>query len=206
MMKHRPVFNALHPTHIERERGWKPEPNPFLPKPPRLAHTFADKHIFIYANQLWYDIDATTSMLARSRRKANDPQGENIPTSENDQERPLFYRWFDKYLKKAEGILKAYLMKPSGVTRDNALNEWEERDIWLRMPDYWDDTRYDSLAKAIHDYVVTGSLLEYFMLTLSSKDPLTVDKSSQLTDAELDIISAANATKPSSVRKPLKPF
>lgn len=206
MMKHRPVFNALHPTHIERERGWKPEPNPFLPKPPRPAHTFADKHIFIYANQLWYDIDATTSMLARSRRKANDPQGENIPTSENDQERPLFYRWFDKYLKKAEGILKAYLMKPSGVTRDNALNEWEERDIWLRMPDYWDDTRCDSLAKAIHDYVVTGALLEYFMLTLSSKDPLTVDKSSQLTDAELDIISAANATKPSSVRKPLKPF
>lgn len=205
-MKHRPTFNALHPTHLDRERGWKPEPNPFLPKPPRPAHSFKDKHIFIYANQLWYDIDATTSMLARSRRQIKDPQGETIPTSENDQERPLFYRWFDKYLKKAEGMLKAYLMKPSGVTRDNALKEWEEKDIWLRMPDYWDDTRYDSLAKAIHDYVVTGALLEYFMLTLSSKDPLTVDKSSQLTDAELDIISAANATKPGSVRKPLKPF
>lgn len=211
MMKHRSVFNALHPTHIERERGWKPEPNPFLPKPPRPAHTFADKHIFIYANQLWYDIDATTSMLSRRNRSVfgtslKEAPTAGIATSENDQERPLFYRWFDKYLKKAEGILKAYLMKPSGVTRDNALNEWEERDIWLRMPDYWDDTRYDSLAKAIHDYVVTGALLEYFMLTLSSKDPLTVDKSSQLTDAELDIISAANATKPGSVRKTLKPF
>lgn len=199
-------FNSLHPTHFDRERGWKPTPNPFLPKPPRPTHRYDDKRIFVYANQLWYDIDATTSMLGRSRRGNQTNQEETIPTSENDKERPLFYRWFDKYLSKIETILQAYLMKPEGKVRDNALKEWEEKEIWLRMPDYWDDTRYDSLVQAIHNYISTGALYEYLMLTLTSKDPLTVDKATQLEDAELEVTDCINATKAGAMIHTLKPF
>lgn len=199
-------FNPLHPTHAYREKGWAPTPNPFSPKPTTREYGFVDKHIFIYANQLWYDIDATTSLLGRARRNMKDVQGEEVPTSENDRERPLFFRWFDKYVKKVEGILSAYLMKPEGKVRDNTLNEWEEKEIWLRMPDYWDDTRYDSLVQAIHNYISTGALLEYLLLTLTSKDPVTQDKASQLDDVELEIIGAANAVKAGSVHKSLKPF
>jgi len=199
-------FNPLHPTHILRERGWKPEPNPFLPRPPKPAHIYFDKHIFIYANQLWYDIDATTNMIGRARRGSDSKQDEIIPTSENDKERPMFYRWFDKYLKKVEGMLSAYIMKPEGRVRDNALNEWEEKEMWLRMPDSWDDARFDELVQNIHHYISTGALYEYFMLTLTSKDPLTADKAQQLADDELDIIDAANATKAGSLVHPMKPF
>lgn len=199
-------FNALHPTHFIRERGWKPEPNPFLPRPPRPAHIYFDKHIFIYANQLWYDIDATTLMIGRARQGSDTKQDEIIPTSENDKERPLFYRWFDKYLQKAEATLSAYVMKPQGQVRDNALKEWDEKEIWLRMPDYWDDTRLDSLVAAIHDYISAGALLEYFKLTLTSKDPLTVDKAQDLEDAELEMIDCANATKSGGMVRQLKPF
>lgn len=199
-------FNALHQTHFIRERGWKPEPNPFLPRPPRPAHIYFDKHIFIYANQLWYDIDATTLMIGRARRGSDTKQDEIIPTSENDKERPLFYRWFDKYLQKAEDTLSAYVMKPQGRVRDNALKEWDEKEIWLRMPDYWDDTRLDSLVTAIHDYISAGALLEYFKLTLTSKDPLTVDKAQDLEDSELEMIDCANATKAGGMVRQLKPF
>lgn len=199
-------FNALHPTHILREKGWKPEPNPFLPKPPRPAHVYLDKHIFIYSNQLWYDIDATTHMMGRVRQESDPNIANTVPTSENTQERPLFYRWFDKYLKKVEGLLSAYIMKPQGVVRDNALKEWDEKEIWLRMPDYWDDTRLDSLVTAIHDYISAGALLEYFKLTLTSKDPLTVDKAQDLEDAELEMIDSANATKAGGMVRQLKPF
>lgn len=199
-------FNALHPTHMDRERGWRPEPNPFRPRAPRPAHRYSDKRIFVYASQLWYDIDATTNMLGKARRGNQTNQEDIVPTSENDQERPLFYRWFDKYFHKVESTLSAYLMKPEGKVRDNALKEWDEKEIWLRMPDYWDDTRYDSLAKAIHDYIATGALLEYFKLTLTSKDPLTVDKATDLEDAELEIINCANTTKAGSMVRQLKPF
>lgn len=199
-------FNPLHPTHIIREQGWKPEPNPFLPRPPRPAHRYTDKHIFIFANQLWYDIDATTNLVGKNRRGNQTNQDELIPTSENDQERPLFYRWFDKYLQKAEAALSAYVMKQEGKIRNNALKEWHEKEIWLRMPDYWDETRYDSLVKAIHDYISTGALLEYFKLTLTSKDPITIDKAQDLDDAELEIMDCANATKPGAMIHTLKPF
>lgn len=199
-------FNALHPTHMGRERDWRPEPNPFQPRKPHPAHRYTDKHIFIYASQLWYDIDTTTNMLGKARRGNQTNQEEMVPTSENDQERPLFYRWFDKYFQKTESTLSAYLMKPEGKVRDNTLKEWDEKEIWLRMPDYWDDTRYDSLVKAIHDYIATGALLEYFKLTLTSKDPITVDKATDLEDAELEIINCANTTKAGSMVRPLKPF
>lgn len=199
-------FNALHPTHFIREKGWKPEPNPFLPKSPRPAHVYFDKHIFIYSNQLWYDIDAATNMVGRARRGNQTNQEDTIPTSENMQERPLFYRWFDKYLKKVEGLLSAYIMKPKGMVRDNALKEWDEKEMWLRMPDYWDDARLDELTQAIHHYISTGALYEYFLLTLTSKDPLTVDKATQLEDDELEILDAANASKPGEMIHTLKPF
>ena len=199
-------FNSLHPTHFIREKGWKPEPNPFLPKSPRPAHIYFDKHIFIYSNQLWYDIDAATNMVGRARRGNQTNQEDTIPTSENMQERPLFYRWFDKYLKKVEGLLSAYIMKPKGMVRDNALKEWDEKEMWLRMPDYWDDARLDELTQAIHHYISTGALYEYFLLTLTSKDPLTVDKATQLEDDELEILDAANASKPGGMIHTLKPF
>lgn len=199
-------FNPLHPTHILRERGWKPEPNPFMPKPIMAGHRYADKHIFIYAAQLWYDIDAQTSMLSRSRRNMKDENGEQLATSENTKERPLFYRWFDMYLRNVESTLQAYVMKPNGRARGNELKEWDEQDIWLRMPDYWDDTRYEALAQAIHNYLVAGAMYEYLKLTLTSKDPLTVDKKEEVDNTELAIIDAANATKAGAMVHTLKPF
>lgn len=97
-------------------------------------------------------------------------------------------------------------MKPQGVVRDNALKEWDEKEMWLRMPDYWDDARLDELVQAIHHYISTGALYEYFLLTLTSKDPLTVDKATQLEDDELEILDAANASKPGGMIHTLKPF
>ena len=145
-------------------------------------------------------------MVGRARRGNQTNQEDIIPTSENDRERPLFYRWFDKYLKKAEGVLSAYVMKPQGVVRDNALKEWDEKEIWLNMPDYWDDTRYDELVKHIHSYIVAGALYEYFLLTLTSKDPLTVSKQEEMNDEELEILDAASASKAGMLVHTLKPF
>lgn len=199
-------FNALHPEQFVKERGWEDTPNPFAPKRPIPAHTYSDKHIFIYANQLWYDIDATTNMVGRARRNDQTAQEDVVPTSENDEERPLFYRWFDKYFAKVETILTAYVMKPTGNVRDNAIKQWEEKELWLRMPDSWDETRYDALVQAIHDYISSGALYEYFSIMLTSKDPLTVDKYGQVEEAEQSIIDLANTVKPGSLPHMLKPF
>lgn len=199
-------FNILHPEHYVRDKGWTEVPNPYAPHKPCPAHSYSDKHIFIYANQLWYDIDATTNLLGRARRGNQTNQEDVVPTSENNDERPLFYRWFDKYIAKVETILSAYVMKAAGNVRDNAIKQWDEKEIWLRMPDSWDETRYDALTHAIHDYISSGALYEYLNIMLTGKDQVTIDKYSQVEDAEQEIIGLANTVKHGSLPHILKPF
>lgn len=196
--------DLLHPFIPHREREWIPVQNPFEPVPPKPVRTHMTKHVFVQADQLFYDVDAVTGITDRTARQT---QGATeVATSESDTYRPMFYRWFDKYISKAEGCMSAFVMKPEGVNRLNTLKEWEEREITLRMPDYWDATVYDALVDAIHQYIVSGALYEYFALTLTSKDPRTIDKREQ-TDEYYDLMRSLTCRViPGSVHRPLKPF
>lgn len=201
--------NEVNMLHLEREgkfKGYVPSENPFMPKRPRPIHGHHTKHIFIQASQLFYDIDAVTGMIGRARRSENGVQDNTLPTSENDSYRPMFYRWFDKYLRNAESRMQAFVLKPVRVAQMNTLTEWDEKEITLLVPDYWDDTCYEDLVNAIHTYIVNGALYEYLSLTLTSKDPVTLDKQMQMEDAYDDIKKYICSTKPGSVKRPMKPF
>lgn len=195
-------FNAAHPMHADRNRGWQP----ILPRQAegrkRTQHTM--RHIFILAEQLFYDIDSTTGLLARSLR--NVQGAPDIATQEADTYRPMFFRWFDKYIRKAERIMSAYVLKPGRRRRNDSLREWDEQDITLSMPDYWDDTVLDTLSSALHDYIVCGSLYEYFALSFSPADARAAAKQNELVEIETDIQDLVNRTKPGSVHKPMSPF
>lgn len=195
-------FNAAHPTHADRNRGWEP----ILPFEKRkAAHThMTTRHIFILAEQLFYDIDATTGLLARSLR--NTQGAPDIATQEADTYRPMFFRWFDKYIRKAERIMSVYVLKPERRNRNDALREWQERDITLSMPDYWDDTLIDALSSALHDYIVCGALYEYLSVSFSPADARAVAKQSELADIETDIQDLVNRPKPGSIHKHFSPF
>lgn len=197
-------FSELHPFMASRERGWTPTANPLEPQPPLRAYGHSIKHIYIQADQLFYDVDAVTSLIDKATRKT---QGETeVATSEADSHRPMFYRWFDQYIASVERILSAYVAKPEGVARMNGLKEWSEKEIILVMPDYWDATVYDALVQAIHKYVVNGALYEYFSITLSSKDPRTMDRKQNTLDGETEIRSLSCRVVPGTVRKHLNPF
>lgn len=196
-------FAELHPSMTSRERGWKEMPNPLAPQPPRRAYGHTRKHIYLQADQLLYDIDAVTGLTDRAQRQV---QGAEVATSEDDKYRPMFYRWMDKYIASVERAMSAYVMKKEGVTRMDSLREWQEKEIELLMPDYWDATVYDALVQAIHQYIVDGALYEYFSITLSSKDPRTLDRKESLVEGESEIMGLANRVKPGSVRKHLSPF
>ncbi len=197
-------FSELHPHMASRERGWRPVPNPLAPQPPHRAYGHTVKHIFLQADQLLYDVDAITGIINKAARTAhNDAE---VATSESDTYRPMFFRWLDKYIASVEHCLSAFVLKPEGVTRLNDLKEWDEREISLLMPDYWDATVYDSLVKAIHQYVVDGTLYEYMSLVLSSRDPRTVDRKQSLEDGITNIRALSCRVIPGTVHKHLKPF
>lgn len=196
--------DLLHPFIPHRERGWIPVQNPLEPAPPKPVRTHKTKHVFIQADQLFYDIDAVTGLLDRASRQTQGTA--EVATSESDTYRPMFFRWFDKYIAKAEECMSAFVMKKEGINRLNVLKEWQEREITLLMPGSWDATVYDSLVQAIHQYIVNGALYEYLAITLSSKDPRTIDKREQA-DEYYDLMRSLTCrVKPGSVHRPLKPF
>ena len=164
----------MHPFVAPRQRGWIPVANPLEPQPPRKAYGHSIKHIYIQADQLLFDVDSVTSLIDKATRKTQEET--EVTTSEADSHRPMFYRWFDQYIASVERILSAYVAKPEGVARMNGLKEWQEKEIILVMPDYWDATVYDALVQAIHKYVVDGALFEYLSNTLTSRDQRTIDK------------------------------
>lgn len=197
-------FSELHPHMASRERGWNPIPNPLAPQPPRRAYGHSVKHIFLQADQLLYDVDSITGMIDRTARIAhNDTE---VATSESDTYRPILFRWFDQYIASVEHCLSAFVLKPEGVTRLNDLKEWDEREISLLMPDYWDATVYDSLVQAIHQYVVDGALYKYMSLVLSSRDLRTIDRKQSLEEGLTSIRALSCRVIPGSVHKHLSPF
>ena len=197
-------FSELHPHMASRERGWNPIPNPLAPQQPHRAYGHTVKHIFLQADQLLYDVDSITGLIDRTARIAhNDTE---VATSESDTYRPILFRWFDKYIANVEHCLSAFVLKPEGVTRLNDLKEWDEREISLLMPDYWDATVYDSLVKAIHQYVVDGTLYEYLSITLSSRDLRTIDRKQSLEEGLTNIRALSCRVIPGTVHKHLKPF
>lgn len=196
-------FNILHPSLAERTKDWRPV-NAFSPAKAKRVTSYSEKHIFILADQLFYDIDAVTGLVDKATRGTEGTP--TTATSESDIYRPMFYRWFDQYIAKIETILKAFVVKPERVANINGIREWDEREIVLLMPDYWDATAYDALVAAIHRYISVGALYEYFALTLTSRDPRTTDKFLQLDDAYDDICASAFAVKPGAIHRSLNQF
>lgn len=194
----------MHPFVASRQRGWIPVANPLEPQPPRRAYGHSIKHIYIQADQLLFDVDSVTSLVDKATRKTQEET--EVTTSEADSHRPLFYRWFDQYIASVERILSAYVAKPEGVAKMNELREWQEKEITLVMPDYWDATVYDALVKAIHKYVVDGTLFEYFSNTLTSRDQRTIDRKENLVDGETVIKELSSRVLPGTIRKHLNPF
>lgn len=208
---------------VYNSRGYDPMPHhPVPPHAPEgvipigdtgnhVAHGRRDKdwifkHVFISREQLLFDIDSITGLVSRSRRNENGIQDNNLATSEADGYRPILNRWINKYTDKAKARMAAFLWTPARVATTDSLKNWEEQDITLRMPDWWDDTYYEMLVNAVHDYIVNGTLYEYFNITLTSKDPVTIDRLGLMDESYNEIKTYLNSPKPGAVVKPIQPF
>lgn len=165
-----------------------------------------EKHIYLLKDQILYDIDAQTLIVMRARRDATKADNTNIGTDEADRLRPLLHRWIDKYTDYVRTALSPYARNAQSVGSMNDIKMWKERDIELQMPDYWNESVYPMLVNAVHDYIVNGTLYDYFSLNLSINDPVTIAKREAMDEALLKIKQYANTVMPGQVRKPLQPF
>ena len=164
-----------------------------------------ERHIFIGRDDIMFDLDSQIGMMNESRRK-EDGTEDDTKTNATQKYQQQFFRWIDKYIGIAKGVMSSFVLEKFKTTKMNSISQKEEVDITLLVPEWYDDTMFDQLCNAVHDYVVNATLYEYFSLTLSAKDPVTATKQEQMNDALGDVRKYINASKPGSIRKPLNPF
>lgn len=164
-----------------------------------------ERHMYVRRDQIFYDIDAQLSIIAKARRSQDGTEDNTISQATNDF-KPMFYRWIDTYIGKAKTIMSAFVLERFNDTAINSIKDNEEVDITLLVPQWYDDTTYQQLCDAVHSYIVNGAMREYFLISLTSKDPVTIDKNQLMLDGENEIRKLVNASKPGQIRKPLNPF
>lgn len=164
-----------------------------------------ERHIFIRKDQVLFDIESQVGMVAMARRKEDgteDSALSNATTTYKQQ----FYRWMDKHIGITKNVMQAFTLEKFTTAKMNGIDSQDEVDIELLMPEYWDDTVFQQLVSAIHDYVVNATLFEFFTLTLTSRDPLTADKRALMDEALHNVKILVNAAKPGRIHKHLAPF
>jgi len=210
--------------HSDKQGGYKPVPlkghnpplppdnwpyngHPTTPHDPEfgLKNPKFERHVYISRDQIFFDLDSQIQMVAMSRRKDDGTEDDRM-TNSTTTFKEMFYRWIDKHIGLAKSKMQSFVLEKMKTANMNSIKDVEEVDICLLMPEWWDDTVFDQLTTAVHDYIVNAVLQEYFTLTLTSKDPVTVDKAGLASDSLSDIRKYANSAKPGRIRKPFKPF
>ena len=186
---------------------WPYHNHPTTPHDPEfgIKNPKFERHLFIRRDQVIYDIDAQLGIIAKARRKADGTEDDSI-TQATTTFQPMFYRWIDNYIGKAKTIMSAVVLEQFRETAMNSIKDKEEVDITLLMPEWYDDTTWQQLCDAVHNFVVNGTLREYFILTFTSKDPVTVDKNQLMIEGESEIRKLVNAAKAGRLHKIQSPF
>lgn len=164
-----------------------------------------EKVLFLRKDQILGDIDAQIEIVTATHTKDD---GTPLPVFENAMEKHKhsLNGWINKYLDIAKQRMAAYIVVPEQKATFNAQRDWEEKEIHLSFPWYWDETTFDALSRAVADFIVNSVLFEFFSLTITSKDPITIDKQGFAEEASANIKHYCVASIPGTMKKKLHPY
>lgn len=169
------------------------------------GHPYFERHLYLSREQIKFDVASQAAVISRTRRTP-DGKEDNALTDIAEQYGGMIDRWTDKYVNLAKGRMAAYILEPHMRVGNDTLKQEDEIDIELQVPDFWDDTMWQPLVQAVHDYIVNGIMYELFALTLPPKEHIINVKREDMEESFADIKMYICSSKPGSVRKPLQPF
>lgn len=164
-----------------------------------------ERHIFIRRDQVFFDIEAQLGMLADGRKNADGTEDDTISNA-TTKYRQMFYRWIDRHIGEAKTVMSAFVLEKFRETAMNSIQDRDEVDITLLVPEWYDDTTYQQLCDKVHEYVVDATLADFCTMRFTSKDPVTIDKERGRIETLGEVRKLANMAKPGRIRKPMKPF
>ena len=159
--------------------------------------------ITIYKKAVLASIDAQTFKRVDGVLSAESDQMKNALSS--DSEENLDKHILHEHMENRDANLRrrlTFCLVPDNedLSVSNLLKVDNPTFVYnLTVPDTFDKQRLQSLAKKIHNYMVQGSLYDWYA-TQNMKGNVTA---TELEDLESKIVSML---RPSSVKRPLQPF
>lgn len=159
--------------------------------------------ITIYKKAVLASIDAQTFKRVDGVLSAESDQMKNALSS--DSEENLDKHILHEHMENRDANLRRRLTfclvsDDEDLSVSNLLEVDKPTFIYnLTVPDTFDKQRLQSLAKKMHNYIVQGSLYDWYA-TQNMKGNVTA---TELEDLESEIVSML---RPSSVKRPLQPF
>lgn len=159
--------------------------------------------ITIYKKAVLASIDAQTFKRVDGVLSAESDQMKNALSS--DSEENLDMHILHEHMEKRDANLRRRLTfclvsDDEDLSVSNLLEVDKPTFIYnLTVPDTFDKQRLKSLAKKIHNYMVQGSLYDWYA-TQNMKGNVSA---TELEDLESEIVSML---RPSCVKRPLQPF
>ena len=151
--------------------------------------------IILLKEELYHDIDMETYQVQKIRTAANGKPFDSLPLSTDSNGRYLIDRYIDRYVSQAVQRLTAYLALPSPFAHRVASNhtkEWEEKSIYLALPDNWPPHNIEPLRDAVHQLIVKGVEYQVQAVALPA-DPYTAICRDMMEDADNSISVLVNA-------------
>lgn len=159
--------------------------------------------ITIYKKAVLASIDAQTFKRVDGVLSAESDQMKNAVSSDSTEN--LDMHILHEHMEQRDANIRRRLTfclvhDDEDLTASNLLEVEEPTfDYALSVPDTFDKQRLQSLAKKMHNYIVQGSLYDWYA-TQNLKGNVTA---TELEDLESEIVSML---RPSSVKRPLQPF
>lgn len=163
------------------------------------------RHLFVYKKQLMYDIESQVGMVAMSRRNESGVE-DNTQSDMVSKYQPMLMRWLTKRFEKVKEALALAVIDDRQTASGDDLMDWDEKELVLQFPDWWDETAWKPLVDAVHSYLVNATMSEYYKITLTTKDPVTQSKLKDSYDDLGEVKTLLCKHHAGEIKRPLRPM
>ncbi len=145
--------------------------------------------IILLKEELVHDINADSHHIETSRKAAD------TPVATDDKRLYEMNRKIDNAVNHIVRAMAAYLLVPSPVVHrisSNHAHGWEEKSIYLALPNNWPPYLLDSLRDQVHEHVVKSAEAELLVPILSPSDDYVQYCKLAAVEAEREVNSIIN--------------
>lgn len=144
--------------------------------------------ITLKKEEILYDIENTSYIVGNSRSTGdNFEQVSNIQNSGEGEDRNFILRSVENAFGEAKRNLSRFINETKTAANNQLMSEDGDFAIALNVADVFNEASTDSLKSALHDFIVSSSLMDWFANVKPDEMPIYQNRKNV---ANMNMISA----------------